>query len=240
MALHKSAIVASSTKLKSLLTASFGKFAGKRSNSTGATNLGVDFYAESLRCKSGATLTLQGRLESLKKRKRKLYALKKAGVHMDSMFVSGLQSFGFHGSEVVGVTTKELITAQHEYLSIAGSPAKSCSKPLSLMLIDDPMWRQAIGPALSWATIVWKAATGDRSEQSVSLSDLARLASPVLSNPPKSWAAVRGPLGAAHLSLDRIGWEFDGPFKFATAQGLLYNLTDSSPCMIQGLMQKQW
>eukprot|EP00959_Pyramimonas_sp_CCMP1952_P429177 8988713-Pyramimonas_sp.AAC.1 len=79
------------------------------------------------------------------------------------------------------------------------------------MLMDDPMWRQALGPALSWAT-VWKAATGERREHAVSLPELARMAKPVLSNLPRTWAAVRGPLGAAHLSLERIGWKFDGPF----------------------------
>ncbi len=67
---------------------------------------------------------------------------------MVTIFKTGLQAAGYYGSEVVGVNPKELQAAQHHYLEVCGSPCSSRSLFLSLCVLGDPTWRQAVGLSL--------------------------------------------------------------------------------------------
>jgi hypothetical protein len=51
---------------------------------------------------------------------------------------------------------------------------------------------------------------------------------------------VRGPLGAAYLSLRRIGWAFLTPFQLVTAEGVTINLTDTAPAMVAYRLRLAW
>ena len=64
---------------------------------------------------------------------------------MTYVFKTGLQAFGYFGAEVVGMDDKELVQAQHQFLSLCGCPSQSRSKHLSLCLLTDPLWRQGGG-----------------------------------------------------------------------------------------------
>ena len=46
---------------------------------------------------------------------------------------------------------------------------------------------------------------------------------------PAIWGEVRGPLGVAYLSLQRLGWTWVGPFEVATDVGSTIRLTQQSP-----------
>ncbi len=226
--------------LCSSLEAAFGTHAGQVQ--AAASNLGVDTFMGKRRSRA-TTRTLSGRLLKLKKRGRKLKAIEEATPEPFSMvqlYKTGLQSFGFYGSEVVGLTDTELVQAQHHYLALCGSPSQSRNKHLSLCLLTDPLWRQAVGPALVWASIVWKAAT-DRALFLVwPLPWLGQEAGKIITSLPASWAAVRGPLGAAHLSLRRAGWSFQTPFQLLDDKGNTINLTDTSPAMVAHLLRLSW
>jgi hypothetical protein len=95
------------------------------------------------------TRTLSGRPLKLRRRGRKLKALKEAApepTNMVHLYKTGLQSFGYFGSEVVGMNDVELAQAQHHYLSLCGGVSQARHKHLSLCLLTDPLWRQAAGP----------------------------------------------------------------------------------------------
>ena len=154
------------------------------------------------------TRFLAGRFAKLKKRGRKLRALKEATVEPTSMahlYKTGLQSYGFFGAEVVGLTDLEVTKAQHHYLGLCGCPSKARNKHLSLCLLSDPLWRQAVGPILTLSPIVWKASTVRDLFEVWPLPWLGQEAGKVVRSLPTKWSAVRGPLGAAYLSLRRVG-----------------------------------
>ncbi len=51
---------------------------------------------------------------------------------------------------------------------------------------------------------------------------------------------VKGPIGAAHLSLKRIGWQFDTPLVLKSAEGALISLTTVSPALLSYHLQVAW
>ncbi len=48
-----------------------------------------------------------------------------------------------------------------------------------------------------------------------------------------AWKEVRGPMTATHLTLERIGWRFDGPYKIVDDRGHEIPLTTVSPSMVK-------
>ena len=97
-----------------------------------------------------------------------------------------------------------------------------------------------MGPALLWASIVWRAHTCARFGQLYDLPFLRRLTAPAIQSPPKSWKSVRGPLGATVWSLVRIGWMWLSPFEYRTDQGEIVTLTSTSPKLLQCKVAAAW
>ncbi len=130
------------------------------------------------------------------------------GVDMRKLYTSGLQAFGHYAVEVPGLDPKGLSTAQSLYLSICRSPSKSQNRSASLLLFGDPCWRQALAPFLTWCGIVWKARFPGQGISDIwPLPWLGNLAGDIITSLPARWSDVRGPFGAAHLSLKRVGME---------------------------------
>ncbi len=238
VAAHKSVLVASNDTLLGKLRVSFGRFGGLAAKA--APNLGVDFFAGRRRARKTSTRTLQGRRRKLLKRCRRLYKLKKAGYNMRELFMTGLQQAALYGAEVTGLDEKELKSARADYVRLVGSHAKSASTAITMEVSGDPLWRQALGPALTWSAIVWKSATSRAFQTVVDVPRLGHLAAPAIQRLPKNWGGVKGPLGAAHLSLARVGWRFRTPFTLEAADGELFVLTSMSPALLCYHLQLAW
>ncbi len=54
--------------------------------------------------------------------------------------------------------------------------------------------------------------------------------------PTKAWRNVKGPLGAAHLTLARMNWRFVNPFVIEDDRGYEVPLTTMSPAMVKDLL----
>ena len=128
----------------------------------------------------------------LLKRFRRLHALKRQGHDMRAMFIAGLQQFSSYGAEVTGMDPTQLKQAMAAYLPLVGSPARSSSSALSPALLGDPLWRQALGPAITWATISWKAPTSQEYQGYLDVPRLGQLAAPVTGRLPTTWGG-QGP-----------------------------------------------
>ena len=191
VAAHKSVLVASSDKLLQKLRAAFGRFGGQASQS--APNLGVDYFAGRRRARKSSTRTLRGRQAKLLKRCRRLHSLKRAGYNMRELFVTGLQQASLYGAEVNGLDSKELKAARASFLTLVGSQAASASTALTLAVTGDPLWRQALGPALTWSTIVWKSATSKAFQAVVDIPRLGQMAAPALQRLPGRRGESRAP-----------------------------------------------
>ena len=103
VAMHKSALIASSDAVLARLKKAFGKYAG--SARMYAPNLGVDFFAGRRRAHKKSVLTFRSREGRFLKRCRRLRTLRRSGYNMKELFITGLQSFSHFGSEVVGLDT---------------------------------------------------------------------------------------------------------------------------------------
>jgi hypothetical protein len=146
----------------------------------------------------------------------------------------------YYRAEVIGVNSIELQRARAAYMALVGSPARSGSAALGLLAEGDPTWRQGLGPILTWSAICWKAATHPTFSAFIDIPRLGALAGAVVTQLPMTWSSVRGPLGAAHLSLKRVGWSFVTPFVIRSPQGLELALTAHSPALIQYHLTIAW
>ena len=238
VAQHKSIIVASSDRLLKKLGGAFGKFAGTVAQS--GSNLGVDYAPGRRRAHKKSLNVLRKRAGGFTRRMRRLGVLRRKGYDMQKLYVTGLQAYAFYGAEVVGLGAKQLKTAQANYLSLVGSPARSRSASVALAVAGDPLWRQGLGPVLTWASTIWKATTSASFQAFVSLPQLGALARPVVQALPRTWGGVRRPLGAAHMSLKRIGWTFATPLVLKSAEGQEFALTTVSPALLAYHLQVAW
>ncbi len=235
---HKSAIIASGHRLLERCKKAFGRYAG--STSAAASNLGVDVFAGKRRTRKSSTPTLQRRRRQLLRRVRRLQTLRRGGYDMRKLYVTGVQQFAYYGAEVVGMTQTELAQARSNYLSLIGSPAKSSSASLSCAVLGDPLWRQALGPFITYTSVIWKASTSSTFQQFVNLPKMGQLAGDVIQKLPTTWGGVAGPLGAAHLSLKRVRWAFVTPLTVKTDTGEILQLTSSPPALIYYHLQLAW
>ena len=106
---------------------------------------------------------------------------------MVNIFKSGLQAAGYFGSEVAGLNPKGLQGAQHHYLEVRGSPCNSRGLFLSLCVLGDPTWRQAVGAALAWGAIVWKSIMGPVLRSMWPHLLLHSAAAKVIARLPRNW-----------------------------------------------------
>lgn len=110
VAVHKSALVASSDRLLHRLRKAFGSYGGDATAS--APNLGVDYFAGRRRAHKKCITVLRKREDRFLKRARRLRALRRSGYDMRQLFITGLQAFSHYGSEVVGLDTRQLQRAR--------------------------------------------------------------------------------------------------------------------------------
>ena len=157
---------------------------------------------------------------------------------MQRVYLTGLQPFGYYGAEVVGLDTREVAAAQSFFLQTVGSTCPSRSRTLSLLVLQEPTYRLALGPVITWTNLVWKAATCPGFEPS--LPRLRELALNILARPPKAWNQVKGPFGAAIVSLQRVSWKFTTPFVLEDRMGQEVVLTCTSPAKVLCNLRAAW
>ena len=118
----------------------------------------------------------------------------------------------------------------------AGRGAQVCglSLALSLLIEGDPTIEVALAPAVRWAEEVWAAACGD--PWALQLTTLRKHWQGAQCKRPGRWGQVRGPLGAAALTLRRLGWAWNSAFVFTSPQGHQCELTAWAPAAIKKLL----
>ena len=134
-----------------------------------------------------------------------------------------------HGVSVTGVDEAELSSAQTFFLKLVGARGDSRSRSVSLAVHNDPTWRRGLAPALLRSKIMWESGVDHSASNPHPLPRLLSLAQPILTHPPGAWTQVRDPLGAAILSLARIGWSFHTPLVLRNPVGRRGPLTSFSP-----------
>eukprot|EP00959_Pyramimonas_sp_CCMP1952_P089130 1864851-Pyramimonas_sp.AAC.1 len=83
--------------------------------------------------------------------------IRHAGGHGKTLYNTGLAADTTFGVEVTGVNNTMLAQAHNQYLAAAGPGRASRSRALSLLILQDPLWKTGLGPAHVWRRLAWGA-----------------------------------------------------------------------------------
>ena len=95
---------------------------------------------------------------------------------------------------------------------------------------------------MQWAKEVWTATSRVPIEggRDMTLPELRQAWEEAADRSPKRWQQVRGPLGALHLSLARLGWSMQNAFCMTDDMGVTRSLVTSSPGLISSCLKLSW
>ncbi len=256
----KSRVVASSGRVARVIAGKLGIEHAVRRN---APNLGVDTTAgarrRTIRCGGSQR---RKRFSIMGRRSRKLARLARTlGGRSIKVFTAGIAPQANYGAEIWGVSDAES-TALRRAAARALRPWSRCRSLTTVHLLHGlPTCKEDLRTVVHYAKQVWRAAADKKAaaardmdltalrqlwekafagaEQIVSgYSQAKRLGGGAISSREarRAWDAVKGPVGAAALSLARVGWSFRNAFSLTDAHGEEVLLTVTSPSMLTKML----
>eukprot|EP00973_Karenia_brevis_P068606 9541115-Karenia_brevis.AAC.1 len=89
-------------------------------------------------------------------------------------------------------------------------------------------------PLVRWAAEVWNT-TGGWDKRRLAIQELRDTWHDITNSSarPDTWKQVRGPVGAALMSAQRIGWSLQSPFEWTTDSGYKLHLAQEAPALIE-------
>ncbi len=213
-----------------------------------AVNLGVDFAAGQPRRLHGRGSKRAVRLGRLKQKAVRMQRIRSVvGKRMPTIFCAGPLPEAVYGAAVNGMSDAEVLTLRRCAAQAYTPRARGRSLSRLLLLVGVPTWRAEVEVILEYSRQVWQASLlgADVAEDgTLSLAQLSRMWHAVSTKEilpgagdRRNWAAVRGPIGAAWLSLHRIGWTMSGPFTLRDHDGEELVLTTTTPALLAQLLK---
>ena len=108
---------------------------------------------------------------------------------------------------------------------------------LRLVAFGDPLWREAVMPALEWSRQVWHALT-DPAHALCTIRELIAAWDTSQPDPARSWQATRGPMDRTAKSLERIQWKVISPLEWRSDLHQPVHLGKHSPRLIGQMLQE--
>ncbi len=256
----KSCIVSSSSKVARRIANHFGiEQAVKRC----APNLGIDATAGGKRNRIKADAKRTSRFRRGKLRGKKLHAVAKAvGDKAVKIFTVGIAPEMNFGAEVWGVSDSEAIRLKR-VAAMAMKPRSRCRSLTALHLFHGlPTIKEEIRTVVHYAKQVWRAMTArekaadrdmglptirqrweeayagiEATVEAYIAADNGSGRGDTTQKAKKAWKEVRGPIGAAALTLARYGWRFKSAFVLLNPEGEEVSLTTNSPAMVKMMLK---
>ncbi len=227
-----------------------------------ATVLGIDSTAGATRSTLGRASTRAKRLRAALARKKRLLQLRRAlGDRARKIFVAGVQPAASHGAQVWGLDDAEVRKLRRVAASTLRPGGRCRSLATTLLWHGLPTAAAEHAPLIQLARMTWEAVTcRERAEdRGASISCLRQWweaamvqAEPLvkhieqkraeavamnrevpLSATRSCWRKARGPIAAAALTAERIGWRFVSPFRIVDHVGAEMLLTDTPPALVR-------
>ena len=232
----KEAILASDEDLARRVREALGPLAGKSVTTT--PHLGIDFKAGRKRGSKKKGTVRGKRLQTAARRKKKVKSLRsilgsRVTRHICNAGVIPAAAFG---SEVNGLSDRELLIIQ-QVQGAATAPATSGrSLTASLLATGDDSWRASAAPMRRWQKEAWRAENQD-SRAKFTKDELTQAWQSTIKQQHEwywddgtaRWSQTRGPIGAAILSMERIGWHFLSPVKWVDDMKIVRDLDAMGP-----------
>ncbi len=255
LAAHKAAIIASSKEVGRQVAARLGQ---GDALVDAAPNLGTDTTAGKKRRCLKAASKKGGRFRAGMARGRRLWTVARTvGRKALQVFTAGIGPGMAYGAEVWGMADAETIRFRRVAAAALRPHSKCRSLTMAHLLAGMPTAKEEARAATQFAKTVWRANTCREyaAARGGSLADIRRLwdeayadisqqvdmyidsrstnggrASPQVAR--RAWASVRGPIGAAAMTLARIGWRMTSAFTWQDAHGDEVNLITTSPALV--------
>ncbi len=246
----KAALVASSMRLAKAIGAAVGELAGPIRKA--APNLGTDATAGKRRRAVGTATLGRARLAAAWKRRHRLRQVGQVvGRKAVRIFVAGIGPSGTYHAAVAGLSDSEALKIRR--VAAAAMPPRSRFRSLTMTHIinDMPTLRAETAASLQYARAVWAAVVagaakprfpgfdlpGLRAAWEGVLDKAAEFIDQDAQDPARrrKWGAIRGPIAATILELDRLGWRCTGPFEWVDDQGVSVCLTTTPPALLKDM-----
>ncbi len=251
VSMPKAALVASSLELATMLRDSIGELAGPLRRA--APNLGVDAMAGKRRgTRATGLLRRQRMMKAWKRRGRLQQLVKVLGSGASRIYTAGVGPSATYHAAVQGLTDKEMLLLRR--LAATTFPPRSRFRSLTAAHVINGMPTAAaeVAAAVQYSRMVWAATVcgaerpryegfglpGLRSawEEVRRRADTFLNADASDDSRRRCWDDTRGPLAAAMLELDRVGWVPEGPFEWKDDLGVRVCLTETPPSMLKDLL----
>ena len=178
------------------------------------------------------------RLQTRRKRGKRLKRIASAKARA-LVWNTGPIPAAIFGAEVYGFSDADQRILEQATTQQRGGGKGKWSTMFSCVF-DDASWKAAVAPIIEWSRRVWSTLlVADCSGQG-SLTQLMSWWRRSRGCLPNTWGAVRGPLGAAELSMQRIGWTWTSPLTWTDHEGIERTFTQSSPAMVQSIARKAY
>ncbi len=254
--LSKTKIVASTRRLGLQIQRRVRRRVGGIAEAT-APNLGADCAAGKRRGGHGRNCKRRARLRTWTGRRGNLRRLRAVlGDKAVTVFATGTLAAMVYAAEVHGLSDQELLKVRRICGAAMRPKARGRSLLTSLALNRDPTWRAGVAPFLHYTRAVWRASLAGNSRREMDLPEIRRAWHAVDrgglvvgggaggAGGKRRWDRVRGPIGAVHLSLHRLGWKMDEPFVVVDDLGVSRNIVQFSPALwsrsLERRVAKQW
>ena len=237
----KAATIASSPALLAKLRRSLGALAGPACNQ--ATNLGITVASGRSRGSFWKGSVQRARHQAGKRRAARTLRLRKAiGTKTASILRTGTSPAMTYGAQVYGLSGGEDRTSRIIMASAFFPLSGGVSLDAATALLDDTSWRGTAAPIVQWAAEVWRAvcSAGAAQQRGLALPELRRAWECSRPTLPRRWTEVRGPLGACHLCIQRLGWSWPAPFVFLDNKSSVITLTQVSPKRVAELAREAY
>ena len=232
----KASLISSCPKLGVALRKFFGGLSG--SSVSTAVNLGVDDTVGRSRRRPKMAPKFHQRKKVLKTRvKRIARARAILGRHARKIFASGGLAAATYGSEIHGVSNYELDNLRRAFGRVVKPSSGSRSLTTLTILEQDPCWFPSVSPVVRYAKEIWSNQLREF-EFLIPFSQLREAWSSAFTAEDCTWRSCSGPLSAARLSLERIGWSMEDFATLTTDMGVKISLTTTSPKLIKRMLHQ--
>ncbi len=251
ISLPKASLVASSLELARALREAIGELAGPIKYA--APNLGIDASAAKRRGARGTGPLRKQRLAKAWQRRRRLRIIASiVGDRARKIYTAGVGPSASYYAAVQGMSDREVL--QLRRLSASVFPPRSRFRSLTIVHIANgmPTAPAEVAAAMQYSRMVWTAVINGASRPRHEGFDLPglreaweRVAASAGTFIDKDaaddtkrryWGNSRGPLAAAMLELDRVGWTPVGPFQWRDDEGVMVTLTETPPALLKDLL----
>ncbi len=224
--------------------------------------LGVDNTAGAARARLKAKSKKAARLRAALARRGRLDNVRRTvGSGASKIFRTGLLPAASYDAAVWGLSDGEVLKLRRLAATTLSPRARGRSLRMLMLWYGVPTADSENAPAVMYSKMIWRAVTRreEAGMRQAALSDVSRMWTAARAHfqpivqmmvdaraedgtiPPEvaksAWAQVRGPIGAAAVTLARVGWSFASPFVLCDSAGNEHPLTATSPTLVRDLLR---